>query len=125
MGDELGDDPNVLQRAFRVRDAHHAVEEVDRAQLARVVVPCDASTHAHHHKTRARTVLAAGDGMQVEVDADAIFTCPLDGLEEVLPRDVCKERLAIACFDGPVCDGNANIVETSTGNLSEILFGLT
>ena len=62
LGDKLGEDADVLERALRVRDAHRAKEEVDRAEPARVVQP----------------VLRARRGVQLEQDAEAVLAGPTE-----------------------------------------------
>ena len=48
------------------------------------------------------SILRARKRVQVEVDPDAVFACPLDGLEEVLPAGLGEEGLVAANLDGPV-----------------------
>ena len=40
LGDEFGNDPDVVERALCVSHAHSAMEPVDRAELSGVVVAC-------------------------------------------------------------------------------------
>jgi hypothetical protein len=50
-------------------------------------------------------VLRARDGVEVEVDPDAVFPGPLDGFEEVSPTRPCEERFAIPYLDRPEREG--------------------
>ena len=108
LADELGEGADVVERALGVRDAHDAVEEVDRAQLRRVVVP----------------VLAAGHRVQVEVDSEAVLARPGDRLEEVRPTYVREEGLVRVDLDQPVRDRDPNPVEPGGSDLGKILLGL-
>lgn len=48
-----------------------------------------------------------------------------NALEEILPSDTLKVGFAFDCLNGPEGNGNANKVETSTGNLSNVSLGLS
>jgi len=50
-----------------IRKAHGSIEDINCAELSRVVP----------------AILAAGKGMKIEIYAYAIFTSPLDGFKEV------------------------------------------
>jgi hypothetical protein len=108
LGDELCEDTDVLHRALRVRDAHRAIEEVDRAEPTRVVQP----------------VLRARRGVQLEQDAQAVLARPFESLECVCPRRVRQEGLAGPYFNRPIRHGQAHPVEACTGDLSKVLLGL-
>lgn len=87
-------------------------------------------------------ILAPGKCVEVKVDTKTVLASPLDSLEEVpawgheqrtyaqgkghaRPRDLLKEWLTVPSLNGPVTNGDADMVEASTGNLCEVLFGLT
>jgi hypothetical protein len=108
LGNELGDDANVVEPTLGIGNAHDTAEEVDGAEFARVVPP----------------VLRAGQGVQVEIDAEAVLARPLDGLEEVLPGSLCIERLVVVLLDCPVWEGNADEVEARAGDQCEVFLGL-
>lgn len=108
LGDELGKDANVVESTLGIGNAHNTAEEVDGAEFARVVPP----------------VLRAGQGVQVEVDAETVLACPLDGLEEVLPGGFCVERLVVVLLNCPVWEGNADEVEARAGDQREVFLGL-
>jgi hypothetical protein len=107
LADELGEDADVVERALRVRDAHRAVQPADRAELAGVVP----------------AVLRAGDGVQVDIDADAVLACPGDRLKEVRPARVREERLALPDLDRPVRQRDAYKVQAGAGDLRKVLLG--
>lgn len=86
-------------------------------------------------------ILATRERVEVKVDAKTILAGPLNGLEEIStssckqtprtqekaharPRDLLEEGLTIPSLDGPVTDGDTDMVQAGTGNLSEILFRL-
>ena len=79
LRDELGQSANDVEGPLGVGDTHDSVEEVDAAELARVVV----------------AVLGSGDGVQIEIDAKSVLASPFERFEEVGPADVCEERLSI------------------------------
>ena len=108
LGNELGDDANVVEPTLGIGNAHNAAEEVDGPEFARVVPP----------------VLRAGQGVQVEVDAETVLARPLNGLEEVLPGRLCVERFVVILLDCPECDGNADPVEARAGDQCEVFLGL-
>ena len=108
MAKELSKDPNISQSPLSVCVTHDAVQEVDLAELATVVI----------------TVLTSRDGMQVEFDADTVFATPGNHTEDVFPADFLEEWLAIPRFDCPEWDGETDPVETCASNLSEVDFGL-
>lgn len=108
LTDEFGEGTDIVERALGIRDAHDSIEEVDRAQLARMVVP----------------VLTPWHGVQVEVDSESVLARPGDGEEEVLPADEREEGLAVVRLDHPVADGQADPVETGCCDLGKILLRL-
>lgn len=61
--------------------------------------------------------------MEIQIDTEAVFASPLDCLEEVGPANFGKEWLSRVDFDSPERKWNADPIETSSGNLSEIFFG--
>ena len=92
-----------------VRQTHRPVENIDRAQFARMIP----------------AILTTGQRMEIEVDTQTIFTCPLDRFKEVpeknkeiidikndlgswvseqniRPCNFGEERLIIPGFNGPV-----------------------
>jgi hypothetical protein len=106
LHDELGERADDVERPLGVGDAHLAVEEAralerSREEPARVVP----------------SVLRAGNGMEVEVDAKAILPCPFDRLEEVGPRNALEVRLSRLRLDRPEADRDPDIVEAGGGNL--------
>ena len=84
----LHNDPHVVERALGVRVTHWPLHPVLLTKTSRVVPP----------------VLRAGDGVQVEVDAQTILAGPLECLEDVRPGDLGQERLAIPDLNAPVRD---------------------
>jgi len=84
----LNNDPHVVERALSVRVTHRSLHPVLLTEAPRVIP----------------TVLRAGDGVQVEVDAQTILAGPFECLEDVRPRDLGQERLAIPDLNAPVRD---------------------
>lgn len=62
--------------------------------------------------------------MQVQVDAQTVLPSPLERLQNVLPSDFFQERLVGVLLDRPEGDGETDPVETCTGDLGKVLFGL-
>lgn len=60
LADELGDNPDVVERALRIRKAHRSCHKVHVRQLARVIEP----------------ILAPWNRMQVQVDTDTVLSAP-------------------------------------------------
>jgi hypothetical protein len=67
LANELGQDTDIVEGALCVGETHRTVQKVDGTRFARVVPD----------------VLRTRYGMQIEVDADTVFACPLNGEEEV------------------------------------------
>lgn len=108
LGNELGEDANVVKPTLGIGNTHDAAEEVDSTKSARMVP----------------SILRAGQGVQVKVDAETVLARPLDGLEEVLPGGLCVERLVVIFLDCPVWKGNADEVEARASDQCEVLLGL-
>ena len=108
LGDKLGDVPDIVHRALRIRDAHVPVQEVDSPESARVVV----------------AVLRPGHRVQLEVHADSVLARPLQREQDVVPRLLLEERFARPRLDRPVRDGQTDPVQACAGYLREVLLGL-
>lgn len=72
-----------------------AIEPVYGPQAARVVPP----------------VGAARDGVQVELDPQPVFPAPFNRAEQVPPLDLVEEWVSVDLHSGPVCEGNADVVQ--------------
>lgn len=103
-GRELG---VQVEGSLGVEGAVGAVEPADDA-LAAAVVPA---------------VLAAGEGVQVEVHAEAVLAGPLDAAQEVAPGDFGDVGVAGVGGDGPVGVGDADVVEAGGADVGEGLLG--
>lgn len=107
LGNELGENADVVHSALSVSYAHDAVEHVGLPKFARVVP----------------SVLASWGGMKVEVDPKSVLAGPLDSFEEVLPAHALEEGFTGIRLDGPETDGDTDPVEAGSGDLSEIFLG--
>lgn len=67
LRDELCKDSDVVERALSVGVSHRTVQKVDCSEASRVIP----------------AVLASGDGVQIKIDAQAVFACPFDSLQEI------------------------------------------
>jgi hypothetical protein len=67
LGDELGKNSDIIKGALCIGNTHRPTENIDAAEFARMVP----------------AILATGQGMKIEVDAQTVFTGPLDCLQEV------------------------------------------
>ena len=70
-------------------------------------------------------VLRARDGVEVEVDPDTVFPCPLDGFEEVGPTCPREEWFAIPYLDRPEREGQSDPVQPCCCDLCKVIFGLS
>ena len=125
LRDELCDGSDVAERPLSISETHRAVQYVDRAKLARVIP----------------TILATRKCVEVQVDTKAILPSPFNGFQEVAalsckqmpwarkeehtrPRNLLEEGLAIPSLDGPVTDGDADVIEAGTSDFSKVSFRL-
>ena len=108
LADELGNVADVVHRPLRVRDSHVAIEEVDRARPAGMVVP----------------VLRSWDGMELKIDAQAVLARPLKREKHVIPGSLREEGLAGPCLDSPVGNGETNPIESCASDLGKVLLRL-
>ena len=67
LGNELGENTNVIKRPLRVGVTHRSIQHIDCTELSRMIP----------------TVLTARERVEIKVDADTIFASPLDSLQEV------------------------------------------
>ncbi len=59
--------------------------------------------------------------MKVDEDFEVVFATPKSGLFEEIPLVELEERLTRADFESPVTDRDANVVKTSSSDLSDIV----
>ena len=64
-------------------------------------------------------VLAPRDAVQVEVDAKAVLSRPLDPAEKIPPGRAEEVRVVVVGLDSPVGEGYADVVETCIGNFGK------
>lgn len=107
LADELSDNPDIVERALRIRKAHRSCHKVHVRQLARVVEP----------------VLAPWNGVQVQVDTDTILSTPPKQTQEILPADLREEGLVVPGVDNPKGDRYAHEIEARACDLGDVLLG--
>lgn len=107
LADELSDNPDIFERALRIRKAHRSYHKVHVRQLARVVEP----------------VLAPWNGVQVQVDTDTILSTPPKQTQEILPADLREEGLVVPGVDNPKGDRYAHEIEARACDLGDVLLG--
>ena len=105
---------------------HHTnIHEIDLTQTARVIP----------------TILATRKCVEVQVDTKTILPSPFNSFQEVAalsckqmpcarkeehtrPRNLLEEGLTVPSLDGPVTDGDADVIEAGTSDFSEVSFRL-
>ena len=70
------------------------------------------------------TILRSRDGMQVDLDTQAIFTSPPEGFEDILPAGPSHEWFVAPCFDRPEWNRDTDPVQACASDLSKILLSL-
>ena len=74
LGDELGDDTDVVECALCVGDTHRTVQNIDLTNPSRVVP----------------AILRARKSVQIQVHTKTILASPLNGLQQVPVMPYCK-----------------------------------
>src|SRR6516225_3045997 len=62
--------------------------------------------------------------MQVEKNTKAVFPCPVECLECILPAHFGKERFSLPCVYGPEGYREADPIESCASNLSKVFLRL-
>jgi len=70
------------------------------------------------------TILRSGDGMQINLYTQAIFTSPSESFKDILPASTSHERLVAPRLDRPKRNRDTDPVQTGTGDLGKILLSL-
>lgn len=81
LGDEFGNYSNVVQGSLCICQSHWSIENINRAELSRVVP----------------AILTAREGVEVEINPNAIFTSPLNRLEEV--SMICQPKRSMCLYE--------------------------
>jgi hypothetical protein len=108
LRDEFGDDTDIVESTLSIGKTHRAVQKTNSTKFARVVP----------------AVLTAGNSVEIEIDTDTVFPCPLNRLQEVCPSKLWLKRLVISNLDGPVRKWDTDVVKTSGRDGSKILLSL-
>ena len=81
LRDEFGNYPNIIQGSLCICQSHRSVKHVDRTELPRVVP----------------AILTARERVEVEIDANAVFTSPLNRLQEV--SLICQPKRSMLPYE--------------------------
>lgn len=114
---ELCDDLEIVERALSVEDALLSGKPVDSLANATGVVEIwiyAVNSVTASWRCNKLTILRPRNCVKVNKNANTVLPCPLDNLQEIIPRRPLQERLVGSRFEDPVSYGKANPVKAST-----------